>query len=202
LASRTPPEIKWLLVERATLTGDIEQLARRRAALDAEMDKLRSRVQALDTSLRLLDARVNATAAGKVFRHCQQYGERGTLQAFIVQTVRETEHGLSIRAITGLAAAHFGLEFLSKTELTRYCVNSIRPRLKELRSQGLVENLPGTTSEGMLWRWKRTLPTLAELVVLAAGTPPPRGPNGHPDAGGHQVAPSRAGHTGRRPREA
>lgn len=45
--------------------------------------------------------------------------ERGALKAFIMQAVRETEKGLSIRAIAGLAAAFFGIEFLAKTELAR-----------------------------------------------------------------------------------
>jgi hypothetical protein len=180
LASRTPPEIKWLLVERATLAGDIEQLARRRTMLDAEMDKLRSRVLALDTSLRLLDARVNAAAAGKVLRHRQQYGERGTLKAFIVQTVRATERGLSMRTITGLVVGHFGLEFLSRAELARYCANSIRPQLRRLREEGLVENLPGAGPEGQLWRWKRGVPTLADLARLA-GLPPSKAHDGDQD---------------------
>lgn len=171
MAYRTPPEIKWLLVERATLAGDIEQLARRRVMLDAEIEMLSSRAQALETSIRLLDARVNSAAAGKVLRHCQQYGERGALKAFIMQAVRETEKGLSIRAIAGLAAAFFGIEFLAKTELARYCANSIRPQLRQLRDEGLVENLSGAWPEGMLWRWKRGLPTLADLARLAG--PPP-----------------------------
>lgn len=168
MASRTPPEIKWLLVERATLAGDIEQLARRQALLDAKMEALQAKVQALDTSIRLLDARVNGSVAGKIRRHCQQYGERGALKAFIMHTLRETEHGLSIRAVARLTAAHFGIEFLTIAELTRYCQNSIRPLLKELRSQALVENLPGTQPDGMLWRWKRTLPALADLARLTS----------------------------------
>lgn len=116
MASRTPPEIKWLLVGRATLAGDIEQLARRRAMLDAEMEALRSRAQALDTSIRLIDVHVNEGAARKVHRRCQQYGERGALKAFIMRTVRETEHGLSTHAAARLTAAHFGIEFLTISE--------------------------------------------------------------------------------------
>jgi hypothetical protein len=180
LASRTPPEVKWLLVERATLAGDIEQLARRRLMLDAEMEMLSSRVQALDTSIRLLDARVRAAAAGTIFRHCQQYGERGALRTFIMQTVLDTEHGLPLRAIAGLAAAHFRIEFLSKVELTRYRQNSIRPQLQRLREEGLVENHPGAGPEGMLWRWKRGLPTLADLARLA-GLPPSEAHDGDQD---------------------
>jgi hypothetical protein len=177
LASRTPPEIKWLLVERATLAGDIEQLARRRVLLDAEMEILRSRAQALDTSIRLLDARVNAGAAGKVFRHCKQYGGRGALKAFIVQTVFESESGLSGRSIARLAAAHFGIEFLTNGELARYCANTIRPQLRQLREEGLVRTIAGAWPEGLLWCPVQGLPTFADLARLA-GLPPSKAHDG------------------------
>lgn len=166
--TQTPPEIKWLLVERATLVGDIEQLARRRALLDTELQRLHSQVQALDASIRLMDARVNAAAAGTVFRHCRQYGGRGALRAFIVQTVRDAEHGLSMRAIAGLTAAHFGLEFLAETELTRYCRNSIRPQLQLLRDEGVFESSQEEGPGGVLvWRFRRALPSLADLARLS-----------------------------------
>jgi hypothetical protein len=164
----TPPEIKWLLVERATLVGDIEQLTRRRAMLDAEIESLQSQVRALDASIRLIDARVNAAAAGTVFRHCRQYGGRGALRAFIVRTVRDAEHGLSMRAIAGLTAAHFGLEFLTETEMTRYCRNSIRPQLQLLRDEGVFESSQEDVPGGvLLWNFKRALPSLADLARLS-----------------------------------
>jgi hypothetical protein len=166
--TQTPPEIKWLLVERATLVGDIEQLARRRALLDTEMEDLQSRVAALDTSIRLLDARVHAAAAGKVFRHCPQYNRRGALKAFIVQDVGETDEGLSVHAIAAHAAAYFGKEFLTKAEFLRYCHNSIRPQLQLLREEGLLESVQGSAPGGMLlWRHARALPTFAELARLS-----------------------------------
>ncbi|MGB9109849.1 MAG: hypothetical protein WCC39_14300 [Telluria sp.] len=187
MASRTPPEIKWLLVERATLAGDIEQLARRRALLDAEMEALRSRAQALDTSIRLLDARVNAAAAGQVFRHCQQYGERGALKAFIVRAICESKSGLSGRAIARLAAAHFGIEFLTNGELARYCANTIRPQLRQLREEGMVKTIPGAWPEGLLWCQKERHPTFADLAHLAS-LPIWEGPESAQNETRHQVA--------------
>lgn len=194
MPSRTPPELKWLLVERATLLGDIEQLARRRAELDTELQRLQSLVMALDTSIRLLDARVRAEAAGKVFRHCQQYGKRGALKTFITQTLREAEEGLSLRAIAERAARHFSLDVCSSPALTRYGDNSIRPQLQQLRDEGLVENLPGTGRVALLWRWKRSVPTFADLALLAGVTLAGEVPDGHQNASGHQMAHQRDGH--------
>jgi hypothetical protein len=47
----------------------------------------------------------------------------------------------------------------------------------------------------MLWHWKRGLPTLAELALLASAAPSPAGGiDGNQDPAGHQVAHQRDGH--------
>jgi hypothetical protein len=172
VTTKTPPEIKWLLVERATLVGDIEQLERRRILLDAEIARLHSQVAALDTSVRLVEARVRPDAAGSVQRHRQNYGGRGALQAFLVQSLQDAaDVGLSAREMTLLASAEFGLDFVSKAEFNSYLRNSVQPRLRELREQGQVENLSRPGRAAMLWRRKRTTPTFADLARLVQGPP-------------------------------
>jgi hypothetical protein len=80
------------------------------------------------------------------------------------------DDSLSARSASLLASANFQLDFANKADFLKYLRNTIRPQLQELRNHGLVENLPGTTSEGMLWRWKTTLPSLADLALQAALT--------------------------------
>jgi hypothetical protein len=170
VTTKTPPEIKWLLVERATLVGDIEQLERRRILLDAEIARLHSQVAALDASVRLVEGRVRPDAAGRVQRHRQNYGRRGALQAFLVQSLQgAADVGLSAREVTLLASAQFGLDFVSKAEFNNYLRNSVQPRLRELREKGQVENLASPGPDGMRWRWKRTTSTFADLARLVQG---------------------------------
>lgn len=169
MAPRTPPEIKWLLVERATLVGDIVRLEERKALLDAELSRVRDLVAAVDTSIRLVDSGLRQDAAGQVGRHCPSYERRGVLKDFLVAVLKTAgDTGLSGRAASLLATANFGLNFATKAEFQRYSRNSIRRQLQQLRNHGLVETLPGTGPEGMHWRWKRTLPTLADLARLAS----------------------------------
>lgn len=176
MAPKTRPDIKWLLVERGTLVGDIAQLEKRRTLVDAEIARLEALVVALDISIRLTEARVRPDAAGSVQRHRQSYGRRGALRDFIVQTLQNAEdRGLSAREVTLLVSAQFKLHFVSKTEFNRYLENSIHPRLRELREKGFVANVPNTGRDGMLWRWKRTLPVISDLstpaqVQVTAGT--------------------------------
>jgi hypothetical protein len=170
MATKTRPDLKWLLVERATLVGDIAQLERRRSLLDAEIARLHALITALDTSVRLAERRVRPDAAGSVRRHRQSYGWRGALQAFLVQTLQDaTDVGLSAREVTLLASAHFGLDFVSKAEFNSYLRNSVQPRLRELREKGQVENTSSTGRDATLWRWKRSMLTFADLTRLGPG---------------------------------
>jgi hypothetical protein len=170
MATKTRPDIKWLLVERATLVGDIAKLERRRAMLDTEIARLHALVAALDTSVRLVEERVRPDAAGSVRRHRQNYGRRGALQAFIVQTLQDAaEVGLSAPEVTLLVSAHFGLDFVSKAEFNSYLRNSVQPRLRELREKGQVENSSSTGRDATLWCWERSMLTFADLTRLGHG---------------------------------
>lgn len=189
MASRTPPEIKWLLVERATLVGDIVRLEERKVLLEAELGRVRDLVAAVDTSIRLVDSGLLLDAAGSVQRHCPAYQRRGALKEFLIAALKAAgETGLSVRTASLLASANFELNFASKAEFLRYSRNTVRPQLQQLRNHGLAENLPGTGADGMLWRWKRMLPTFADLALLANAAPGAGVPNGQKDQARHQMA--------------
>lgn len=72
-----------------------------------------------------------------------------------------------MRAVAAVAVNRFQLQFSSTEEFTRFMHNSIRQQLKKLREDGFVESLPGPWPEGLHWRWKPALPTLADLARLA-----------------------------------
>lgn len=84
MRSRTPPDLKWLLVERATLAGDLLQMELRQVELIAEIAKTKSRVQALDTTIQLCHSNARSDAAGAVRRHTPGYGRRGALEECII----------------------------------------------------------------------------------------------------------------------
>jgi len=132
--SRTPPELKWLLVERATLTGDISRLERRQIALAQELAKLQSTREALDHTISVLEARVRVDAGGVVRRHTPAYGSRGALKNFLSTTVWATTTQSTLQELTSQAEAHFQLIFATKAERTQFMsaavVNCYRQRLK------------------------------------------------------------------------
>lgn len=195
MASRTSPEIKWLLVERATLVGDIVRLEERKVLLEAELGRVRDLVAAVDTSIQLVDGSLRLDAAGQVGRHCPTYHRRGALKDFLTAALKAAgDAGLSGSAASLLATANFGLNFATKAEFQKYSRNTIRRQLQRLRNHGLAENLPGTGPESKLWRWKRALPSLADLALLADTAPAAGVSNGQKDEAGHQMAYQRDGY--------
>lgn len=173
MRTRTPPELKWLLVERATVVGDIARLDARQALLAAELADRWATLRALDTTIRLTEYPVAPNAAGVVRRFAREYGQRGALKEFIVSTLRDRAlGGMGTRALAQDASVHFGLNFATKAEFSIFQKNSVRPQVARLREQGLVElvNVDGKPHNAGLWRLKKALPTLAELTALAAAS--------------------------------
>lgn len=149
---------------------------------------MRDLVAALDTSILLAERGVRPDAAGSVQRHCPAYRRRGALKEFLIATVQGAgEVGISARDAALLACAHFELDFVNKAEFERYFCNTVRPQFRRFRRHGLAENMPSTGLGGMLWRWKTSLPTLAELALLA-DLPSSEAYDGTEDEAGHQVA--------------
>jgi hypothetical protein len=178
LPSRTPPDIKWLLVERATLVGDIARLERRQALLAAELAALRTTRDALDRTIAVLESRVRTDAAGSLKRHAPEYGSRGALKRFIVSTVSATKAEFTLQALTSQAEEHFQLMFATKEERTQFMRNSVRPQLQQLRREGLLQMLPAGRNQST-WRLRSNLPTFAELALLAGAAPPLGAPDGN-----------------------
>lgn len=176
-------------MERATLVGDIVRLEERKVLLEAELGRVRDLVAAVDTSIRLVDSGLLLDAAGSVQRHCPAYQRRGALKEFLIALLQGAgEAGISARDATLLTSAHFGLDFASRAEFWGYFRNTICPQFRRFRSHGLAENVPSTGPGGMLWRWKTSLPTLAELALLANAAPGAGVPNGQKDQARHQMA--------------
>jgi hypothetical protein len=175
LRTRTPPELKWLLVERATLAGDLANLKARQSLLEAEVVRVQSTFQALEVVIGLTEARARANAAGAIRRHRSKYGKRGALKEFVVKVLQQVDAGMTARELGQSAGTYFGLEFVSETEFNSYLRNTIRCQLQQLMEQGLVETRPTHGPGPVRYVWKHVLPSLAELALLAGAAPPPGG---------------------------
>lgn len=198
--TRTPPDLKWLLNERAALAGKadtsqkrIDSLKKKAAALESKLEGVRgaiaitqrarqetlSNLQALDLTMEMAHRNVRSDAAGTVHAWAGKYGKRGALKEFIVQSLREASPcALTTVALIAAATQHFGLQFETITEKLIFR-QTIRRYLRLLREvdetvESLHERRTGCPTAR--WRWK-TAPTLADLKALAGAA----GKYGEPD---------------------
>jgi len=62
--TKTPSELKWLLVERATVAGNVDRLRKLHQSIAEELRQAEITLRSLDQATNLLYERVNAQAAG------------------------------------------------------------------------------------------------------------------------------------------
>ncbi|QDZ28712.1 hypothetical protein [Noviherbaspirillum sp. UKPF54] len=163
------------------MAGDIDRLKVRRLQLAGELAQLELTLKALDRSISIAYKMVDCRAAGKVFRHTQEYGRRGALTEYVLSLLESAPKGLTLQEVTDRAAQHFGLVFYSKAERRRFSLKTVHSMLRRLCAQGRVENAPMEGSRVKLWRLKSHLPTVEQLIVLAGSTNArSNNANGHP----------------------
>lgn len=187
---RTPPDLKWLLNERAALAGKAEKtleriggLKNKAATLETGLavakatlagaqrvrqDTLRN-LQAMDLTMELAHKNVRSDA-GLVHAWAGKYGKRGALKSFVAQVLRDAAPCvLTSSCVVAAAIQHFGLQFETPAEKQVFRA-TIRHRLQRLRDmEGKIESTherrPG--AHASLWRWK-SAPTLSHLAAFAA----------------------------------
>ena len=160
LRTRTPPDLKWLLNERAALAGEVSKAELTQAGLQAKQTRLEQQlakvqlllarsqcaqsraqasVNALDVTIALAYAQVEPTAGGVVDAWAGKYGKRGGLGEFIAQSLREVAPApLTTSVLMELASHHFGITFpLAKDR--RSFNKSVNSSLYWLRKRELAE---------------------------------------------------------------
>ncbi len=203
--SKTPPELKWLLSERAALVGQRNRSAERAARLKDQLARLESktaalrqnlgaaigmrteldiRIQAFDTTLALANSRVRPDAAGCVRPWAGRYGERGALIEFLRDALRNAApEPLSGTQLRLMVLAAFRLDIQTSSELCAL-KDSINSALRQLRSRHGVVVSESRTGQPTLWRWKagQTLDDLRALAQAASSVagPPHDPPDPHP----------------------
>lgn len=167
--TKTPSEIKWLLVERATVAGDIAQREKSLQLITQELAALRSKLHALDSTIEFVNRKLDAKAAGIVLRHTAEYQERGALKNAIIEAIKRAAPGtIKTRTVVDQVIAKFGLNLASKAERQEFTRNAVGRQIRLLTQQGLVEALHPPGSRRGVWRWKDQQPTFQDLLKLTS----------------------------------
>ncbi len=184
----TPPDLKWLLNERAALAGRQAGLdssiaycrdallklnARMRemeatlAARQVARDEITERVLSFDTVIGLAYRTVRPDAGGVVNAWAGRYGARGALRQFLVDSAKAAHpRAVTTEAIVSAVIQQFSIAIGTPQEL-RKLRDCVRTRLSEMqRKDGfLTSHKIGKTTRA--WRWSSG-PTMLDLVAKAA----------------------------------
>lgn len=186
---KTPPDLKWLLNERASILGAVRTQEERRQRLEAKrqklehehsivqrdvmrvdvaMGRLQTNLLALDAAIGMAHSSANPECLGAVQAWAGRYGERGALTAFIKKALQAcAPNMLTMTVLVDMAAGQFGQTFAVPAE-RRSFRKSVRSALHTLHKKGCIEPLhSGESAEHGQWRWKLPFSSLDELMEQA-----------------------------------
>lgn len=154
--TRTSPEQKWLINERAVLAGRIAYLQRMLNARDSAHAQLVPDAPPMPVLI------VNAHS---------RYGGRGNCIRWVRETLQAAYPlGVDTSTLTRAAEKAFGLDLADAQHRGRFRRNSLRSALRKLLAQGEVERLHRPASEGIRdlagqWRWVPPTAAFADIVA-------------------------------------
>lgn len=185
--TRTPSDLKFLLNERAVLTGQIRSGVRDCQPLEAEVSKLEARacmlrdqvaairaqqarwqecLDAVEDMLREAHPEAAPDAAGVVAAWAGKYGGRGALKTFIHSAIQASPDGISTVALVDAVIGHFHLA-VATSEARNRLRHVISKRLHQSKVSGLVRAVRAETRRRQtLWFWNSG-PAGDELMRLS-----------------------------------
>jgi hypothetical protein len=101
-----------------------------------------------------------------------RYGERGALRRFLLETLTlHAPRALDTLMLFELAVGRFGLRLETGAERKRYCDNTLRPALRKLQQEGLVEAMTTRRTGRSIGEWRKTPETTLRGLTTSAEIP-------------------------------
>lgn len=203
-AKRTPPDLKWLLNERAAMAGRIQKAQTQRKFFDdkiaaaeqkyqavvskyaepstkiqEELSRYADVLDALDKTIKLTYQQVRCDAAGVVTPWAGRYGERGALTRFVQQALQDAApNPISMKALIDASILTFELVLPTPGD-RRTLKYSVRSSLETLHSRGLAERCTGQGKDSGKgnsgsWRWRNRFGAAALRSIAAAAQSSPK----------------------------
>lgn len=169
--TRTPPVFKWLLNERAVLSGEVQRLETELQRIQQALPSVRGKLAALDATMAAIDPAVAPNAAGSVNAWAGKYGERGAVKACVLSHLQVAGNGgIDVSTLALQVAAALGVDLPTKKDFSLFRRDTVHAVLKRAKADGLTEVLlaarGGHTPQVWRWRGPNAAPSLAELREL------------------------------------
>ncbi len=174
--TRTSPHLKWLLNERAALAGALQSLYAREARAHEGLRTVLRERKLCEERLAALERVISLQTEGAILCPLATvnatqgtYGERGALRRFLLDSLEASApEPLDTLTLTSLVVHHFGLPVGTNRERRAFADNKLRPALRRLRAQGLIEPVEKRPAPRCVGWWRRT-PPRATLGALMSG---------------------------------
>lgn len=161
----TPSALKWLAENRARTANELEQVQSIVHEVAAKAAVLEQDLAALDRSLRVFDSRINPSDIEPVNGWRGNYGKRGELRKFILETLKSHyPDWMGTNVVGALVIAHFGLTFELPKVRADWYAGSFRGTLKKLVYDGLLESEAAHTAQAALAEAQKRADGLAALL--------------------------------------
>jgi hypothetical protein len=164
--TRTPPDLKWVLNERAAVAGELQSIEAELARLTARKEQLGALLHHLDHVYSQLAPQAPAVPVLVVSAR-KRYGGRGNCIGWVRETLQTAyPQAVDTSTLTEAARVAFGLTFANVEQRERFRNNSLRTALRKLLALDEAERLhdfKGVPHLAGVWRWKPKEATFQEL---------------------------------------
>lgn len=152
MAWRTPPSLKWLIVKRSRLSGEIQKLDAECAVLKEQFErledranKLRQHLCSLDHTFQLHEVQVEPTELAIIVPHWnQRIFPHGQMSRHIRRILATNEGWASTTEVT-LKIIQCSKVAVEDEETYTYVHVAVRKRLRSMLKKGEVRRLEGPT---------------------------------------------------------
>ena len=156
---RVPSYLKGLVATRGRADAHVQRLEGVLEEIQAQVDKARRERDACDSLIRAYSSELDPTSILAVRAWRGKYGPRGAVTNEIRAFVQAAHPAaVSTSEVTWHLIVKFEMDFINGEARDRWKKTSVRNRLRELATKGVVERMAGDTDEveGMQsssWLW-------------------------------------------------
>jgi hypothetical protein len=153
--ARLPTVTRQLAERRARLAGEIPRLERLVAEASEQLTKARAELAAVDLILPTFDARVDPALIAPIAGRVGRYGKRGAFKNELVRMLGAVAPECISTAELSMKLRHrFELELVGPEQIGNWNKGVLRPQLRKLLKEGVIERLKVTDghSDDAYWR--------------------------------------------------
>ena len=156
---RVPSYLKGLVGTRGRADAHVQRLEGILEEIQAQVDKARRERDACDSLIRAYSSELDPTSILPVRAWRKKYGPRGVLTNEIRAFVQAAHPAaVSTSEVTWHLIVKFEVDFINAEARDAWKKTSVRNRLRELATKGVVERIAGDADEAegrqsSSWRW-------------------------------------------------